>query len=52
MKQEIELLKACQGCPYIITLHEVFYDSVSIIEIFILIMKYMYEKFFFTWQYI
>ncbi|XP_045781296.1 ribosomal protein S6 kinase alpha-5-like isoform X2 [Maniola jurtina] len=27
VKQEIELLKACQGCPYIITLHEVFYDS-------------------------
>ncbi|KAH9638130.1 hypothetical protein HF086_014309, partial [Spodoptera exigua] len=28
IKQEIELLKACQGCPYIITLHEVFHDSV------------------------
>ncbi|XP_039761574.1 ribosomal protein S6 kinase alpha-5-like isoform X2 [Pararge aegeria] len=27
VKQEIELLKACQGCPFIITLHEVFYDS-------------------------
>ncbi|KAJ8706132.1 hypothetical protein PYW07_010909 [Mythimna separata] len=27
IKQEIELLKACQGCPYIITLHEVFHDS-------------------------
>ncbi|XP_050680327.1 ribosomal protein S6 kinase alpha-5-like isoform X2 [Leptidea sinapis] len=27
VKQEIELLKACQGCPYIITLHEVFQDS-------------------------
>ncbi|XP_053621045.1 ribosomal protein S6 kinase alpha-4-like isoform X2 [Plodia interpunctella] len=27
VKQEIELLKACQGCPYIITLHEVFHDS-------------------------
>ncbi|XP_072934014.1 ribosomal protein S6 kinase alpha-5-like isoform X2 [Epargyreus clarus] len=27
IKQEIELLKACQGCPYIITLHEVFTDS-------------------------
>ncbi|CAG4987997.1 unnamed protein product [Colias eurytheme] len=27
VKQEIELLKACQGSPYIITLHEVFQDS-------------------------
>ncbi|XP_028159028.1 ribosomal protein S6 kinase alpha-5-like [Ostrinia furnacalis] len=27
IRQEIELLKACQGCPYIITLHEVFHDS-------------------------
>ncbi|KAI8433582.1 LOW QUALITY PROTEIN: hypothetical protein MSG28_015603 [Choristoneura fumiferana] len=27
IKQEIELLKACQGCPYIITLHEVVQDS-------------------------
>ncbi|XP_045485620.1 ribosomal protein S6 kinase alpha-4-like [Pieris rapae] len=27
VKQEIELLKACQGSPYIITLHEVFHDS-------------------------
>ncbi|KAJ0170454.1 hypothetical protein K1T71_013825, partial [Dendrolimus kikuchii] len=27
IKQEIELLKACQGCPFIITLHEVFHDS-------------------------
>ncbi|CAK1549342.1 unnamed protein product [Leptosia nina] len=27
IKQEIELLKACQGSPYIITLHEVFQDS-------------------------
>ncbi|XP_037293908.1 ribosomal protein S6 kinase alpha-5 isoform X2 [Manduca sexta] len=27
VRQEIELLKACQGCPYIITLHEVFHDS-------------------------
>ncbi|XP_069363182.1 ribosomal protein S6 kinase alpha-5-like isoform X2 [Maniola hyperantus] len=27
VKQEIELLKACQGCPYIIALHDVFYDS-------------------------
>ncbi|RVE53803.1 hypothetical protein evm_001465 [Chilo suppressalis] len=27
VRQEIELLKACQGCPYIITLHEVFQDS-------------------------
>ncbi|CAK1595136.1 unnamed protein product [Parnassius mnemosyne] len=27
VKQEIELLKTCQGCPYIITLHEVFHDS-------------------------
>lgn len=26
VKQEIELLKACQGCPYIITLHEVVHD--------------------------
>ncbi|XP_047999813.1 probable serine/threonine-protein kinase HSL1 [Leguminivora glycinivorella] len=27
IKQEIELLKACQDCPYIITLHEVVQDS-------------------------
>ncbi|XP_060808068.1 ribosomal protein S6 kinase alpha-4 isoform X2 [Amyelois transitella] len=27
VKQEIELLKACQGSPFIITLHEVFQDS-------------------------
>lgn len=27
VKQEIELLKACQGCPYIVTLHEVIEDS-------------------------
>ncbi|KAI5633439.1 protein kinase domain-containing protein [Phthorimaea operculella] len=27
VKQEIELLKLCQGCPYIITLHEVFHDT-------------------------
>ncbi|XP_068624300.1 ribosomal protein S6 kinase alpha-5-like isoform X2 [Battus philenor] len=27
VKQEIELLKMCQGCPFIITLHEVFQDS-------------------------
>ncbi|CAG9573014.1 unnamed protein product [Danaus chrysippus] len=27
VKQEIELLKTCQGCPYIIQLHEVFHDT-------------------------
>ncbi|KAJ2943175.1 hypothetical protein O0L34_g18887 [Tuta absoluta] len=27
VRQEIELLRACQGCPYIITLHEVFHDT-------------------------
>nr|XP_032524558.1 ribosomal protein S6 kinase alpha-4-like [Danaus plexippus plexippus] len=27
VKQEIDLLKTCQGCPYIIQLHEVFHDT-------------------------
>ncbi|GBP26278.1 Ribosomal protein S6 kinase alpha-5 [Eumeta japonica] len=27
IKQEVDLLRACQGCPYIVTLHEVFQDS-------------------------
>ncbi|KAL4703944.1 hypothetical protein ACJJTC_009549, partial [Scirpophaga incertulas] len=27
VKQEVELLQACQGSPYVIALHEVFHDS-------------------------